>query len=68
MLIEVNFRSLDDMKAISLESGTEQDLLVVEVSKELILNDQLGVSLVLDPEQFDEEDDTSFFISSSLQP
>ena len=67
-MISVSFDSLDDPAAISLTSSVDQDLLVVQISKALILNGQEGESLVLDKNDFDEEDGSSFYMSSSLQP
>ena len=45
---KVSFDSLDDPEAISLDSGTESDRFVMQISKSLVLNGQEGESLVLD--------------------
>jgi hypothetical protein len=48
IVFNVSFSSLDDPEAISLTSSTEQDKLVLEIPKTLIMNDQTGTSLILD--------------------
>ena len=63
---KVSFQSLENPDAISLESGTEQDLLVIQIPKTLILNGQEGESLILDKSDFEEEDSSSFYTSSEL--
>lgn len=68
LLFNVSFESLDDPSAISLTSSTVQDSLIVQVPKNLILNGQDGESLVLDSDDFDEEDASNYFLSASLQP
>jgi hypothetical protein len=68
LVFKVNFDSLDNPDAISLIVATVQDLLVVEIPKTLIMNDQSGNSLVLDGSSFDEEDGKAFYVSVSLEP
>ena len=62
----VSFTSLDNPEAISLSSGTEQDLLVIQISKSMVVNDQKGESLILDKNDFDDEDGSNFYLSSPL--
>ena len=66
IVFNISFESLDNPEAISLSSGTEQDLLVIQISKTLIMNDQEGESLILDKDAFDDEDGSNFFLSSPL--
>ena len=68
IMFNISFASLDNPQAISLSSGTEQDLLVIQISKSLIMNDQEGESLILDKDDFDEEDSSNYYMSSPLQP
>jgi hypothetical protein len=43
-------------------------LLILEIPKSLILNDQEGTSLILSRSDFDEEEDDAFFSSTGLEP
>lgn len=67
-MFNISFKSLDNPDAISLTHPTLQDLLIVQIPKALILNDQEGNSLVLDPKSFEEEDSQAFYMSVSLEP
>jgi hypothetical protein len=68
VIFKVVFDSLDNPQAISLSSSTEQDLLVVQFQKSMIINGQDGVSLILDKSDFNDEDSSSFYGTTTLEP
>jgi hypothetical protein len=58
---KVSFDSLDDPEAISLMGGS--DYVIMDLDKRIIMNSIEGLSLGLDPNDFDDEDSVSYFLS-----